>query len=236
MANSEIIGAGQDTSRRAPKKYQIIYADPPWKYGDKVLNNGHGKRFDGLDRHYGVMTTKDICAINVKEITDENAVLFLWSTDSHLPDALSVIKSWGFTYKTVGFYWIKTSKKTGEFQSNLGKWTQKSGELCLFATRGKCSNLLVSRKVKQLVLSARLGHSQKPAEVRNRIVEMFGDIPRIELFARQRVEGWDAWGNEIEESPVLGEEGPAQNTVEICHTVPNSASPKAAQVTMELGL
>ena len=197
MTNSEIIGAGQDTSRRAPKKYQIIYADPPWKYGDKVLNNGHGKRFDGLDRHYGVMTTKDICAINVKEITDENAVLFLWSTDSHLPDALSVIKSWGFTYKTVGFYWIKTSKKTGEFQSNLGKWTQKSGELCLFATRGKCSNLLVSRKVKQLVLSARLGHSQKPAEVRNRIVEMFGDIPRIELFARQRIAGWDAWGNEI---------------------------------------
>jgi len=94
----------------------------------------------------------------------------------------------------------------------------------LFATIGKCSNLLVSRKVKQLVLSARLGHSQKPEEVRNRIVEMFGDIPRIELFARQRVEGWDAWGNEIEESPVLGEESPAQNTMEICHTAPNTGS------------
>jgi len=185
------------------KKYNVIYADPPWRYGDKVLNNGHGKRFDGLDKHYSVMSLLEIMKLPVSNISDDNCVLFLWTTDSHIPEALNVIKSWGFVYKTIAFYWMKTSKKTGKFTTNLGKWTQKNGEICLFATRGKCSSMMKQRNIHQLVISPRRGHSEKPIEVKNRIERMFGCLPRIELFAREKTEGWDVWGDEVDSDIVL---------------------------------
>ena len=180
------------------KKYQIIYADPPWKYGDRVMNKGHGGRFDSLQLHYSSMTTKEICSLPIKEMCDENCLLFIWTTDSHIPDCLKVISSWGFVYKTVGFYWLKTSPKTGLPSPNLGKWTQKNGELCFLATKGKCSQFIKDRKIHQLIQEPRSKHSKKPLETKRRITKMFGDVPCIELFARQRTPGWDVWGNEVE--------------------------------------
>ena len=240
MANSEIIGAGQDTARRAPKKYKIIYADPPWSYYNDmtvVPEKNHSGLGCMRKVPYPVMSSADIKKLNVSSIADENCILFIWTTDYHLSRCCEVISAWGFTYKTVGFVWQKLNTKK-EPVCFMGTYTLKSGvELCLLATKGKqAAKLVKNRKIRALVQSVREHHSKKPDEIRNRIVALCGDIPRIELFARQRVDGWDAWGNEIEESPVLGEESPAQDTMEICHTAPNSASPKAAQVTMELGL
>ena len=217
MANSEIIGAGQDTARRAPKKYQIIYADPPWNY--TTFSSGHGGR--QTNQHYKTMRMVDIYDMPVKKISEDNAFLFLWAVPSLLPEALHTMSCWGFDYKTIAFTWVKLNTKSGTPFFGMGQWTRTNSEICLIGLRGKPERK--SAAVSQVIMSAIEEHSKKPDEARKRIVELCGDIPRIELFARQRVEGWDAWGNEIEESPVLGEESPAQNTAEICHTAPNSA-------------
>ena len=178
------------------KKYQIIYADPPWKYGDKI---GRGKGYESLeDYHYQTMTTQNIKELPVFELAGGDCALFIWTTDSHIPDCLEIIKAWGFTYKTVGFAWLKTAKWNILTQSNLGKWTQKNIELCFMATKGKMSQYLQDRSVAQLIEYPRQRHSRKPVEVRLRIERMFGDIPRLELFARRKVEGWDCWGDEVE--------------------------------------
>jgi len=185
------------------KKYQIIYADPPWSFGDRVRSKGKGGYFYSLeDKHYKPMPTQDICALRVKEISDDTAVLLIWTTDAHLPDCLEVIKAWGFIYKTVAFHWLK-KEKSGKDVCFMGKWTMKSSEICLLATKGTAHKLLKSRKVRQLTRAIRTAHSTKPKEIREKINELFGDIPKIELFARQKTEGWDVWGNEFESDIIL---------------------------------
>ena len=160
-------------------------------------------------RHYPVMKKDDICRLPICNISDNDCALFMWVTDSNLDEAIEVMKSWGFKYKTVAFIWQK-KEKSGKQVCFMGCWTMKNCELVLLGTKGSMSKYLVSRKVRQLqpAIRERNVHSRKPNLIREKIVEMFGDISRIELFARQRVEGWDAWGNGIEESPVLGEETP----------------------------
>lgn len=186
------------------KKYNIIYADPAWDFGDRLrsskkLDNGK-MHFRELDLHYKTMKTSEICALPVKNILADDAVLFMWTTDAHLPDALKVIDAWGFKYKTIGFIWNK-KEKSGKQVCFMGKWTLKGSEICLLATKGKAHKLIKSHKVRQLVEAERNIHSRKPDEVRKRIVEMFGDeLPKIELFARQTHIGWDAWGNEVKNS------------------------------------
>jgi site-specific DNA-methyltransferase (adenine-specific) len=173
------------------KKYQIIYADPPWKFSSKMKGSrGQYK----LDEHYPQLSCKDICNLPIKELADENCILFIWTTDAHIPEALYVIKSWGFKYKTVGFVWNK-KEKSGIQVCYCGMWTMKGTELCFLATRNHPKK--VKNNVRQLVEAERKGHSIKPDEVRNRIVTLMGDLPRIELFARQKTEGWDVWGNEV---------------------------------------
>lgn len=188
------------------KKYQIIYADPPWFYSNGIRS---GKK-DEKGKHlfytpsttvgakYQTQSNEWIKSLNVKDISDKDSFLFLWTTDSHLPVALDVMKSWGFKYKTVGFVWNK-KEKSGKQVCYYGAYTMKGTEICLLGIRGKPRKFIKSHKIRQLVevQRDRTKHSQKPDEVRNRIVEFLGDLPRIELFARQRVEGWDAWGNEV---------------------------------------
>lgn len=173
------------------KKYRIVYADPPWPYKSR-----HGGNCAPLP--YPTMELEDICSLNVKDIVRDDAVLFLWTTDSYLKRALKVMKAWGFKYKTIGFVWIKRTIK-GKFQVNVSYWTMKSTELCLLGVRGKPHRLLERRNIRQLVQSVnvRRKHSRKPDEVRKRIDLMFGDLPRIELFARKKTSGWDVWGEEV---------------------------------------
>lgn len=180
-------------------KYKIIYADPPWSYYNDSTVGRDCTTVKGMRRPpYPVMSTEDIKRLPIREIAEDDSILFIWTTDYHLGKCLEVIKAWGFEYKTVGFVWAKKNKKN-EQVCFMGAYTMKSGcELCLLATRGKDAHKLVKRhNVRSFVESPRLEHSKKPDIVRERIVELVGDVPRIELFARQKFEGWDAFGNEV---------------------------------------
>jgi len=179
------------------KKYQIIYADPPWRFKNWSMSE-LAKRGEKWARRYGrspynVMDDEAIYSLPVKEITDKNCILFLWATYPKLPEAIETIKRWGFTYKTVAFTWIKQNKKSG-WHFGLGYWTRGNPEICLLATKGKPKRK--SKFVSNLTIDAMQGHSQKPHIIREKIVELMGDLPRIELFGRHEIKKWDSWGNE----------------------------------------
>lgn len=170
------------------KKYNIIYADPPWRYQDKKCNGA-------CSFHYDTMNIKDICKLPIKDISEKDSVLFLWTTYPMLQEAMQLISSWGFKYKTIGFQWVKQNKTGNGFFFGLGRWTRGNTECCLIATKGKPKR--INNSVGQLIISPIQAHSQKPDEARTKIVDLMGDLPRIELFARQHAEGWDCWGNEV---------------------------------------
>lgn len=176
------------------KKYNIIYADPPWNYTDVDTWRKMG---GGVKGHYPTMKIDEICKLPIKKMCKEDCILFLWVTFPKLKEGLQVIESWGFNYKTIGFTWIKTNKLNGKPFFGIGYYTKSNAEICLIATKGKVSNLKVSNKVSSVIISPRREHSRKPDEIRDKIVELLGDRPRIELFSRQKVDGWDCWGNEV---------------------------------------
>ena len=174
------------------KKYQIIYADPPWHF-----SNWSGKgTVKAPINHYPTMKLKDICSLDIDKIADKNCILFIWSVDPLLNKVFDVIKSWNFTFKTVGFVWVKTTKENKP-RLGLGYWTRGATEYCILATRGKPKR--ISASVSKTIIEQPREHSRKPDCVRDRIVELCGDLPRIELFARQDFthKGWDCWGNEV---------------------------------------
>lgn len=177
-------------------KYQIIYADPPWSYNDKM--KGHSF---SLDHEYQTQSREWISSLPVGGIAAKDCVLFLWAVSPQLPEALQVMQAWGFKYKTVAFCWSKITKNFKPV-SNLGRWTMGNIELCLFGTKGKPTRLV--KNVKQMVVAIRTKHSKKPSEVRERIEILMGShLNKIELFAREKTEGWDVWGNEVESDIVL---------------------------------
>ena len=173
------------------KKYRIIYADPPWYFKSRSVK-GEGRN---PNQHYDCMNLDDIKNMPVSDIAEKDCVLLMWVIDPMLPHAFEVITSWGFIYKTVAFTWAKTNSKSMGMFTGMGYWTRGNPEMCLLATKGKPKRF--SKAVKQLVISERREHSRKPDRIRNDIVELCGDVSRIELFARQKVEGWDSYGNEI---------------------------------------
>ena len=173
------------------KKYNIIYADPPWSYN---VASKKGTSRGVAERYYNTMKLEDICNLPINKIC-ENAVLFMWATFPNLPQALKVIEKWGFTYKTCAFTWIKKNKKSDSLFWGMGRWTRANAELCLISTKGKPKRQ--SAKIHSVIISKIREHSRKPDEVRDKIIELCGDLPKIELFARQQVEGWDCWGNEV---------------------------------------
>lgn len=173
------------------KKYDIIYADPPWQY--KVWSDkGKGRT---AEPHYKVMSKEKIQNLPVKNISSDNSVLFLWVTYPCLKEGLELIEKWGFEYKTCAFSWIKMNKTKPTLFVGMGYYTRANNEVCLLATRGKPLTR-VNKNVQQVVLSKIREHSRKPDEVRDRIINLFGDRSRIELFARQSTPGWDSFGNE----------------------------------------
>ena len=172
------------------KKYNIIYADPAWTF--KLWSNKSGRK---VSDKYDLMSEKDIHILPVNQLADDNCILFMWVTYPNLIEGLETIKKWGFTYKTCGFSWIKKNKKADSFFWGMGYWTRSNSELCLIATKGKPKR--VSMGVHQIVYESIREHSRKPDCVRDKIVQLCGDLPRIELFARQKVDGWDCWGNEV---------------------------------------
>ena len=173
------------------KKYGVIYADPPWLF--KTRSDKGKDR--SPEKHYPVLSIADICNLPVSDIAKPDSVLLMWVCDPMLDQAFKVIDAWGFKYKTVGFTWAKTNRKKLGFFTGLGYWTRGNPEMCLLATKGKPKR--VSKSVAQLVIDERREHSRKPDRIRHDIVNLCGDLSRIELFARQKFDGWDAWGNEI---------------------------------------
>ena len=190
-------GDGQGGGRTI-QNYQVIYADPPWDYQQCRLS-GSAKK------HYPTMRIEELCALPVADIADRDCALFLWATFPQLPEALRLIKAWGFVYKTVAFVWLKQNRKALTWFYGLGFWTRSNAEICLLATKGHPKRQ--SAGIHQLVISPVEQHSKKPDEVREKIVALMGDVPRIELFARQQTPGWDVWGNEVENSTALLKEG-----------------------------
>ncbi|KPJ65316.1 MAG: DNA methyltransferase [Coxiella sp. DG_40] len=170
------------------KKYQIIYADPPWNYADQGCQGT-------MANHYSGMKIEEICTLPIQKITDRNCILFLWATYPMLKEALRVIESWGFIYKTIAFQWLKLNPKNLGWFYGLGHWTRGNTEPCLLATKGKPKR--IATDVFQIIDSPRMKHSKKPKEARKKIIRLVGDLPRIELFAREKTEGWDVWGNEV---------------------------------------
>ena len=178
------------------RKYRVAYADPPWTF--------HNRSEKGTGRnpvaHYDCLDFPALAALPVADLAAGDCVLFLWAVDPLLHRALDLIRAWGFTYKTVGFYWVKrnpgrnnASLDDASFFTGLGYWTRANPEQCLLATRGKPRRR--ARDVKRLVVEPRREHSRKPDVIRERI-ERLVEGPYLELFARETRPGWDAWGAE----------------------------------------
>lgn len=182
------------------KKYKIIYADPPWDYNDKRINAGknnpHGA--GGCAKHYSTMSYKQLTSLPINEITDDDCMLFMWATSPMMKDAIFLIENWGFKYITIPFVWIKKGKDGTFRKDGIGNYTLNNAEFVLLGRKGKYWR--DSTKVKQIIFSLKTGHSVKPNEVRTRIVELCGNLPRIELFARNRVDGWDSYGNQLSDT------------------------------------
>lgn len=178
------------------KKYNIIYADPPWQYADKGCSGA-------AELHYSSMTKQAICDLPVGNIADKDCVLFLWATYPQMETALNVVSAWGFKYKSIAFQWVKTCPRDrSKFFLGLGRWTRGNTEPCLIATKG--SPHRISASVSQLVIEPLRRHSEKPDCVRDKILELVGDLPRAELFARKKVKGWDCFGDEVDSDIVFG--------------------------------
>lgn len=180
-----------------PAKFNVIYADPPWKYRDKA---NAGKR--GAEFKYPCLSLPELIDFQVNgrcvyDIAAEDSACFLWTTGPMMPDALKLLASWGFAYKNVSFNWVKTTKTGKEWHWGMGYYTRSNPEYVLLGIRGRMADKRVSKSVHSVVKAPIGKHSAKPALVRDRIVELFGDIPRIELFARERVKGWSAHGLEL---------------------------------------
>lgn len=182
-------------------RYTVIYADPPWSYRDRrdkpavYGGNPRPRMQGGAAAHYPTMALDDIKSLPVPEIAADDAVLFLWATAPLLPEAIEVMQAWGFEYKTVGFVWVKTNRRSGTPFLGMGHWTRANAEFCLLGVRGKPKR--VDATVRSVVIAPVREHSRKPDEVRERIERLMGDVPRIELFARERPAGWDVWGLEV---------------------------------------
>jgi len=182
-------------------KFDIIYADPPWYYNGKLQFDKSSKNKENIDFSkkifissacfkYPTMKTEELKKIPIQEIAKDDSLLFMWSTNPHLAQAIELGQSWGFEYKTIAFVWDK-------MMHNPGQYTLSYCELCLLFKRGRIPKPRGARNVKQLVRIPRGKHSEKPTEVRQGIEKMFPTQKRIELFAREKPKGWSVWGLDV---------------------------------------
>ena len=175
------------------KKYDVIYADPAWQY-DSGRSLAKTSLLDGVsNKHYGTMKIDDLKKLPIDKITSENVLCFMWLVSPMLDDGIDLMKKWGFKYSTIAFIWHKQ-------RTNPGYYTMSECEICVVGKKGKIPTPRGSRNQRQFLSELRTKHSKKPDEIRNRIERMFPDQNKVELFARENHEGWDAWGNEVDNS------------------------------------
>ena len=188
QAKREVVKAQRQEAPPLPSdKYRVIYADPPWKYGNSGIINDHDN-YGHVNRHYPDMSIDELCQLPIRNIADSDAVLFMWVTSPLLEECFAVIDAWGFKYKT-SFIWDKVGH-------NFGHYNSVRHEFLLICTRGSCTpdNLRLFDSV--LTVEKSKTHSEKPEEFRDIIDTLYTRGRKIELFSRRRVEGWEAWGNE----------------------------------------
>lgn len=180
------------------KKYNIIYCDAPWQY-----QNWTAKKNGAAKAHYNGLTTEELCALPVKDIAADNCALFFWITHPKMVEGchLPIFDAWGFRPISTAFTWVKTNANGSPYMG-IGFYTRGDSELCLLGIKG--SMKVLSKRIRQTIISPRMKHSAKPnIIVRSKITELFGNLPRIELFARPPiVEGWDMLGNEIDQKDI----------------------------------
>lgn len=167
-------------------EWQVILADPPWKYGAWT-----GKKSRTADSHYHVLPTQTIGALPVPSVSPENAVLFLWATPPMMSDARWVMHRWGFQYKTFAFVWVKMTKG-GKIHTGMGHYTRANAEVCLLGIRGKMP--VHDHSVQQVILAERREHSRKPDEQYKRIETLYPGYKKLEIFARHPQPEWSYWG------------------------------------------
>ncbi len=173
------------------QKFDIIYADPPWNYNGKLQYDASKNLFvSTAGFKYPTLKTNEMMEIPINRIAKQDCLLFMWTTNPHLSQAMELGKAWGFEYRTVAFVWDKMNH-------NPGQYTLSNCELCLLFKHGRIPSPRGARNVKQLIKSPRKKHSEKPIEVMEGIEKMFPDQKRIELFARKKVRGWSSWGLDI---------------------------------------
>lgn len=191
MTVTSPIDASANLEIGVPCGYNLIYADPPWTYKDKACSGRRGACFK-----YPVMTVDELCRLPVADLAAPDCLLAMWWTGALAPDALRVMSAWGFEFVQMkGFTWAKVNEVTGAAAVGMGNWTRANSEDVLFARRGNPKRQ--SKGVSQLLRRARRGHSEKPPEIAERLVTLMGDVPRIELFARDVKPGWHAWGLDV---------------------------------------
>lgn len=194
VASSE---ADPFASIRSAAPFSIIYADPPWFY-----QGGAVQGTSSAERHYETQKCDYIARLPVADIAAWNSVCFMWATFPCLPEALYVLRAWGFTYRTVAFTWVKVNSRSGKPYFGMGAYTRANAEICLLGIRGQPPERK-DKGVPQLIQSDLYDHSVKPQEARERIVRLYGDLPRVEMFARRDpgdmfppFDGWTLWGNQ----------------------------------------
>lgn len=176
----------------------ILTLKPPWWFPPR--NNSNTKFGGGVTDKYPVMKLDEIRRIPINELADDNCALLMWVTtsstsDSNLSDRLSLFKHWGFDLKNEAFTWVKLNAKSETPFFGTGYYSKSNAEHCYLGVKGKMKP--VSNKISSLIMAKREQHSKKPEIIRDKIVELFGDLPRVEIFARKIVDGWDSIGNEI---------------------------------------
>ncbi len=183
------------------KKYDVIYADPPWDYNGKLQFDKSSKSVDEIDLNkkifissasfkYPTLKLDELKKLDIDSISKENCLLFMWSTNPHLAQALELGKHWGFEYRTIAFVWDKMNH-------NPGQYTMSNCEVCLLFKKGKIPTPRGARNIQQLVRVPRTKHSEKPIEISEKIHLMFPTQQKIELFARKTNPHWDNWGLDL---------------------------------------
>ena len=171
------------------QKYNIIYADPPWHYNNTGLRGAAKKKYEQL-------TDDALKSLPISDLAAKDAALFLWVTHPKLPVGIEVLHSWGFSFKTIAFVWVKYNARANSLFTGTGFYTRSNCEVCLLGVRGKLPRR--SKSVHSVVLARWEKHSKKPRAIRKRIELLYGDVPRIELFATECAKGWDVTGYEVD--------------------------------------
>lgn len=179
---------------KPPRKYQVIYADPAWQFGNR---NTGGSMTSSAEAHYTVTSLEEMAALPVAQLADEHCLLVMWWVGSMPQEAIDLCRSWGFRLVNMnGFVWRKLTKAKRIPVFGMGFTTRAGSESALIGVRGKLGELIKDHSVRA-VIEAPVGcHSQKPHAFREAIEKLCGDVPRVELFARDAANGWDCWGNQ----------------------------------------